>query len=734
MKTFKGKIGIGFIIVLALIALLSSVSYAEPFTSIFTGGLVKINDFFAGRQYEPYSSAIDFFFFAFLFIAIYMMGARYAFKEIKRPEQTIVILLGLMTAFLLVLGWFSMTILLPYVHWILYVLLFTLFYWLLKFVKNGFWRFIFALLLTLLTIALFQGIFDFLEVPEEPAGISAPSFGFLGESFNFLKDSFRGIEMPGVSAPGIPESVKKLFGSDELEPVPTGPTGLPPAGILPEQEISEGLPWWAWALMILAVVLIVLNRKKLTGLLKKIRKPAGHKLIGKIEFIIKEKREIIEKINGIQQIKTAHINSEAANILQELVKIKDAAYIWEEMRKLKNRENPLKKLQVEEEKLIEELKKLYNLEVAFSTSLNKVWVPGLARNGIPSEAESTGFNELIAELNKLIAPRQLNVHDNAENKQQWFGNLGILRIIITYANAAKRKDILAKKLDHVLYDTHVNALIKENVNNKFKNITRRARHFRYYDKMEQIITLELNHKITVQIEKLEELKAKIEAELGEQETQQAQQGEAPEEAGEGGHGAGIDHEEGEGAGEGGHGGGEGTGTGEGEHGAGAGHEDEQTQFTDMVKFFDEFFASLRTRDYQGCIGLTNDFIGKYAQELGPDVKNELFRLLEHIETNNFDIALGESERYHDDIGKLKGIAHEEFPDIEDEMRPMIDNAMNNISVLYDEIGAARTAAERQPPKPEDKSPRDDERQLAQARAEMREEIARLAELFSKGKK
>src|SRR3989338_6407761 len=167
MKTFKGKIGIGFIIVLALIALLSSVSYAEPFTSIFTGGLVKINDFFAGRQYEPYSSAIDFFFFAFLFIAIYMMGARYAFKEIKRPEQTIVILLGLMTAFLLVLGGFSATILLPYLHWLLYALLFILYWWLLKGIQNKFWRFVLALLLTVLTIGLIQGLFGALSPDAE---------------------------------------------------------------------------------------------------------------------------------------------------------------------------------------------------------------------------------------------------------------------------------------------------------------------------------------------------------------------------------------------------------------------------------------------------------------------------------------------------------------------------------------------------------------------------------------
>src|SRR3989338_10855123 len=116
-----------------LLIILSSSAFARPVTDsiagAFGGGLLQINNFFEGRQYEPYSKAIDFFFFAFLFTAIYMMGARYAFKEMKRPEQVIVILLGLMTAFLLVLADISATVLLPYIHWLLYLLLFMLFWW-----------------------------------------------------------------------------------------------------------------------------------------------------------------------------------------------------------------------------------------------------------------------------------------------------------------------------------------------------------------------------------------------------------------------------------------------------------------------------------------------------------------------------------------------------------------------------------------------------------------------------
>src|SRR3989338_1058947 len=171
---------------IAALILLAAAVYASPVTDVFAGGLLQINNFFESRAYEPYSKTIDFFFFSLLFIAVYMMGARYAFKEIKRPEQVIVILLGLMTAFLLVLADISATILLPYIHWLLYALLFILYWWLLKGIQNKFWRFVLALLLTVLTIMLIMGLFR-LAKPE----ISGPVFG------DFFK-GFGKIKLPGI--------------------------------------------------------------------------------------------------------------------------------------------------------------------------------------------------------------------------------------------------------------------------------------------------------------------------------------------------------------------------------------------------------------------------------------------------------------------------------------------------------------------------------------------------------
>src|SRR3989338_1465804 len=220
-------INIAMILIVAVL-LFSTLGYAAPYTSLFENGLLSINNFFEAEQYSPYSKAIDFFFFALLFTAVYMMGARYAFKEMKRPEQIIVILLGLMTAFLMVLADISATVLLPYIHWLFYVLLFFVYWWLLKGIKNPFWRFVLALLLTLLTIGLVQGLFSALQAPEI-SGIEAPDSNLLGRIGKFFRDMFKGfggISLPGVSAPGIPDYLKGYLPGTQ----PSGPETLPQTG------------------------------------------------------------------------------------------------------------------------------------------------------------------------------------------------------------------------------------------------------------------------------------------------------------------------------------------------------------------------------------------------------------------------------------------------------------------------------------------------------------------------
>src|SRR3989338_5704106 len=136
------------------------------FAEDFSNALVKINEFLSSGSYEPYSELIDFLFFSLLFISVYMIGARYAFRELGKPEKMIAVVLGIFTSLLLVLEGFSITLLLPYVQWVLYILVFIVTSFLLKGIKSKFLRFVLALLITLLLIGLMSGFFAELELPE----------------------------------------------------------------------------------------------------------------------------------------------------------------------------------------------------------------------------------------------------------------------------------------------------------------------------------------------------------------------------------------------------------------------------------------------------------------------------------------------------------------------------------------------------------------------------------------
>ncbi len=300
MRTPNKKSITALISVLSLILILSTITYARPFTDAFKGGLLQVNDFFGEEQYKPYSKVIDFFFFSLLFIAVYMMGARYAFKEMKRPETLIVILLGLMSAFLMVLGGFSATVLLPYIHWLLYALLFILYWHLLKGIKNKFWRFVLALLLTLLTIALLQGLFEGLTAPE----IAAPTF---------LKDfggAFKGIQFPELGGPpGVPDWLRDLYAPPTI--APTGPETAP---TVPTPTEPTAKPWYKkvgpWIGIIFGLVLLVLLVLAAPRLLRergeRERRAAPTTLAQEIGEIITKKRsskdEIVRFANEKNQI------------------------------------------------------------------------------------------------------------------------------------------------------------------------------------------------------------------------------------------------------------------------------------------------------------------------------------------------------------------------------------------------------------------------------------------------
>lgn len=170
MNKINKPISIG---ILVLILMLIDISYAQT-SETFSDILTKINDFFEKREFEAHTKTIDFFVFSLLFISIYLIGVKYAFKEVNKPEKVIAVVLGLMSAFLMVSQDYSLTKLLPFVKWFLYFLLFVVLWWLLKGMKSKFLRFILALLITLIIAALVEGFFDF--EPEEFAESFAIAF------------------------------------------------------------------------------------------------------------------------------------------------------------------------------------------------------------------------------------------------------------------------------------------------------------------------------------------------------------------------------------------------------------------------------------------------------------------------------------------------------------------------------------------------------------------------------
>ncbi|MBI2659963.1 hypothetical protein HYX07_02280 [Candidatus Woesearchaeota archaeon] len=148
----------GIISLMILIAiLLSNITHAQSLSEGIKDNIINFNEFLEKGEYENYSKVIDFLVFSLLFISIYMIGVRYAFRQLNKPEKVIAVVLGLMSALLLVAQGKSILSLVPLIALFLYFLLFTLIWWLLKGIKSKFGRFLLALLLTLIVILLIEG-------------------------------------------------------------------------------------------------------------------------------------------------------------------------------------------------------------------------------------------------------------------------------------------------------------------------------------------------------------------------------------------------------------------------------------------------------------------------------------------------------------------------------------------------------------------------------------------------
>ncbi len=253
----KPNLGIMGILFWVIFLIAVPVAFAATLPDMFSYGLTDIQNFL--REDNPYYKVIDFIFYALLFIAVYMIGGKYAFKEMKRPEKAIAVLLGLMTAFLLVLAGVSTKGFLPYIHYLFYVLLFILYWLLLKGIKNYFWRFLLALLLTLLTIWLVSGLIEGFS-----GGIRGVGGIDTGGFFGSLANAFKGIKLPSPELPKLPEITAPK------PPEPGAPTTTIEGGLqrvtTPTQipygfwdRLQDNL-WWLLPLLIVLLLVGALYR------------------------------------------------------------------------------------------------------------------------------------------------------------------------------------------------------------------------------------------------------------------------------------------------------------------------------------------------------------------------------------------------------------------------------------------------------------------------------------------
>ena len=408
MNTINKKLISASILILTLVLTLSSIAYAKPFTDSFRGGLLELNNFFSNEGYKPFAKAIDFFFFWLLFTAIYMMGAKYAFKEVKRPEQTIVILLGLMTGFLMVLAGFSATLLLPYLHWFLYALLFIFYWWLLKGIKSKFWRFVLALLLTLLTIFLLPLLLGLTDTETE--GVFKPFF-----------EGFKRIEFEGLRGPpGIPDNLRDLFGPPTVTSIEPGVVtpGVTPKEI-PKPTPEKPFPWWILILLLLLAALAgsgyfgYKNRENIKGWLKGWFGRRGEEgaaeerimiqnIISELVRIIGLKKNILDKIKDIIDKKKSNI-TDLYDRYHKVLKYDKAFWLdpaSDPFKQFIGQDDDIKrllKLEFELEDLLKELMDEENklIGVGFKRGKRHQWIKVLL------ERDKEKFKELIEEINRI---------------------------------------------------------------------------------------------------------------------------------------------------------------------------------------------------------------------------------------------------------------------------------------------------------------------------------------------
>ncbi|KHO51117.1 MAG: hypothetical protein QT04_C0046G0002 [archaeon GW2011_AR11] len=235
MRTGKGM---RMVNILLLAAALGASAVSASLGSSLAQGLININNAFSSQRYLAYIKVIDFTFFLFLFFAIYYIVVPYAFKQKSRPVTFIAFILALMTAFLFVMGGYSVKNLIPFLPWFIFVLLVIFFWKLLEFfgLQNKLWRFILAVILALLVLYLLSWLL------------------FPGTQLGTFFTNLGTVNIPAISAPGSPFLPPAIGPGTGYGPGTGSIVPTPPSTGGSFHWLTDGLNWFWVALLILGAV------------------------------------------------------------------------------------------------------------------------------------------------------------------------------------------------------------------------------------------------------------------------------------------------------------------------------------------------------------------------------------------------------------------------------------------------------------------------------------------------
>jgi len=120
-----------------LILLLLPILINSVYAIGLTDSLIKINNFFENREYEAYTTIIDFMLFFTIVLAAMMIGIKAIFADQMKQGKIIAMIIALITAIALVTGVklpfvgmvkFSLVELIPYVGFLVFIFLVVIIY------------------------------------------------------------------------------------------------------------------------------------------------------------------------------------------------------------------------------------------------------------------------------------------------------------------------------------------------------------------------------------------------------------------------------------------------------------------------------------------------------------------------------------------------------------------------------------------------------------------------------